>query len=213
VNVAPVAERLVVEALVAVSVPVTEPLVKVKPVPETAVVDALPSVVWPETVSVEAVVVARVEVPVTVRVPFEVRDEVAVMDPPVRVLTVPVTALKTEAKRLVEVAFVAVRLPMNAVVRLASVDQRLVTVPLVVDALPVVLVLVNVAPVAERLVVEAFVIVEFVANELVEVAFVMTELEAKRFWVKVLRKRRVFEPSERAMSVVGRMSASTLSVE
>ena len=51
-----------------------------------------------------------------------------------------------------------------------------------------------------------------VAKRLVLVAFVMTEEEAKMFWEKRLRKRRVLEPRERVMSVVGRMSARVLRV-
>ena len=51
-----------------------------------------------------------------------------------------------------------------------------------------------------------------VAKRLVLVAFVMTEEEAKMFWEKRLRKRRVLDPRERVMSVVGRMSARVLRV-
>ena len=58
------------------------------------------------------VVVAKVDVPDTARVPLDTNDEVAVIEPPVRVLMVPVIADKTEVKRLVLVllsrtAFVA----------------------------------------------------------------------------------------------------------
>jgi hypothetical protein len=52
----------------------------------------------------------------------------------------------------------------------------------------------------------------FVANKFVLVAFVTTELVANIFCAKRLRKRRVFVPSEREISVVGRMSARTFSV-
>ena len=53
------------------------------------------------------------------RVPFVVRDEVAVIDPPVIEPAVrdemnPVTALKRVAKRLEEVALVATRLVVEA---------------------------------------------------------------------------------------------------
>ena len=50
------------------------------------------------------VVVAKVEVPDTERVPLETRDDVAVIVPPVRVLMVAVNALRIEAKKLVVVA-------------------------------------------------------------------------------------------------------------
>ena len=63
------------------------PVVKKLPVTVRAVEDAVP---MEETADVRllddrlvAVVVARVEVPVTVRVPFETREEVAVIVPPV----------------------------------------------------------------------------------------------------------------------------------
>jgi hypothetical protein len=108
----------------------------------------------PVTVSWVAVVVARVEVPVTVSVPFEVSEEVAVMDPAVKELTVAVTALRTEAKRLVLVALVAVRLVKNAVVALRRVAKKFEEVALVSVEL-VSVELVRVAPVAERFVVEA----------------------------------------------------------
>lgn len=52
------------------------------------------------------VVVARVEVPVTFNVPFDVKDEVAVMFPPVSVLNVAVIALSIVENRFDEVAFV-----------------------------------------------------------------------------------------------------------
>ena len=65
--------------------------------------------------------------------------------PPVSVLIVPVTALKSEAKRLVDVAFVAVKLVKNPVVALRRVAKKFEEVALV-----------SVAPVAERLVVDAF---------------------------------------------------------
>ena len=96
-----------------------------------------------------------------------------------------------------------------------------VTVRLVVEALAIVP-LVTEAVRAVRLVVEAVIAAkrELVAlvNEalavkrFVLVAFVTTEDVAKIFCEKRLRKRRVFVPRERVMSVVGRMSASRLSV-
>ncbi len=69
------------------------PLVPVKPVADRLVVE--PFVMVPEVM----VVVARVEVPMTVRVPCEVKVEVAVMSPPVSVLIVPVIARRVVAKR------------------------------------------------------------------------------------------------------------------
>ena len=60
----------------------------------------------PEAVSRVAVVVARVEVPITPNVPFDVRDEVAVIFPPVKVFMVEVKAFKILAKKFVDVAFV-----------------------------------------------------------------------------------------------------------
>ena len=70
--------------------------------------------------------------PTTVRVPLEVREDVAVIDPkvavpPVKEEIMPVTALNSVAKRLDEVALVLVRLVM-----LPVVEKRLVTVPTVV---------------------------------------------------------------------------------
>ena len=61
--------------------------------------------------------VASVLCPVTESVPLEERDEVAVIepivaDPPVSVEMTPVTALKSVAKRLDELAFVLVRFPI-----------------------------------------------------------------------------------------------------
>ena len=53
----------VAEALLSVVCPFTTRLLEI----DTLVVDAFPSVVWPVTVSVDAVVVARVEVPVTTK--------------------------------------------------------------------------------------------------------------------------------------------------
>ena len=53
-------------------------------------------------------VVAKVEVPMTVRVPCEVREEVAVILPAVSKFTVAVTAERNEEKKEVEVALIAV---------------------------------------------------------------------------------------------------------
>ena len=72
----------------------------------------------------EIVVVARLELPSTVRVPCEIRDEVAVIEPPVideNIAVIPETRL---VKKLVDVA-----LSKNA-----FLAKRLVEVLLVVDA-------------------------------------------------------------------------------
>jgi hypothetical protein len=101
-------------------------------------------------VSKVAVVVASVDVPVTLSVPLEVRDDVAVIDPPVRVLMVEVIALSVVAKKLVLVAFVAVRFVKKPVVAFKSVAKRLVLVAFVVEALVAAKLLVAVALVTER---------------------------------------------------------------
>ena len=88
----------------------------------------------------------------TERVPLEVKDDVAVTDPPViaderSVVIPPVTALRVVAKRFVavafvKVAFVAVSEEIKAVVALKSVAKRLVEVAFVLRRLvmvPVVL--------------------------------------------------------------------------
>ena len=90
---------------------------------------ALKLVIVPEAevrssiVAVEMVVVAKVEVPLTVRVPCDVNDEVAVIDPPVieeKIAVIPEIKL---VKKLVEVA----------VSKNALRAKRLVAVALVVD--------------------------------------------------------------------------------
>ena len=101
---------------------------------ESAVDDALPKVVCPLTVRVEAVVVAKEEVPVTKSAPLEVNDEVAVIDPkvadpPVSVEMVAVIAFRRVAKKLEEVALVLVKLVTTPVV-----EKRLVIVPAVAEA-------------------------------------------------------------------------------
>ena len=58
--------------------------------------------------SCEIVVVARVEVPVTESVPLDTKDEVAVIDPPIKALKVAEIALIRFAKNEVVVAFVMV---------------------------------------------------------------------------------------------------------
>ena len=121
--------------------PPSEPKYPV-PLAVMLVVEALPSVVCP----------------VTARVPFEVRDEVAVIEPPVSVLEVRLRALRTLAKRLVDVAFartpfVAERLVANALVEVALVVVLFVAVKLLPNKL------VNEPFVLKRFVLVAFVVV------------------------------------------------------
>lgn len=59
---------------------------------------------FPEIKRLVAVVVARVDVPVTVSVPWDVSDEVAVIDPPVIVEMVDERAVRMLVKKLVDVA-------------------------------------------------------------------------------------------------------------
>ena len=133
-------------------VPVTAPrlaVVEYKLVAVSPVDEAFPRVVWP----------------VTFNVPFEVKEDVAVIDPPVRVLMVPVTALKIEEKRLVEVALV----------RVALVAVRLVNNPVT-----------PFSRVAKKLVEVALVIVPVVANKLVAVALVKVALVLVRLVMVVV---------------------------
>jgi hypothetical protein len=113
------------------------------------------------------VVVASDERPFTVRVPFEVNDDVAVIDPPVILPLVSVekkavTPLRSEVKRLEEVALVLV---------------RLVIIPLL----------------AKRLVVVLFVVVELVTVSPVMLARVATRLEKKPLVVVLLVKLALVE--------------------
>ncbi len=73
------------------------------------------------------VVVARVEVPRTVRVPFEVNDEVAVIDPPVKLLMVALIAEKKLEKKLVLVPLVEVSEVILVVAKV--VVPRTISVP------------------------------------------------------------------------------------
>jgi hypothetical protein len=109
---------------------------------ERLVPEALANVVCPLTVSAEEEALPRVVCPVTFNVPLEVRDEVAVMEPPViepavRVVMKEVTAFRRVAKRLEEVALVAKRFEVEAFVAAKSFvavafrTVRLVMVPLV----------------------------------------------------------------------------------
>ncbi len=62
--------------------------------------------------------------PVTANVPFDVRDEVAVIEPPVNVLIVDVIAFNTVAKKLDDVAFVDERFVIVAFVPNKFVEVR-----------------------------------------------------------------------------------------
>ena len=91
----------------------------------------------------------------TVKVPLEVSDDVAVMDPPVSVLTVPLTARRTLVKRLVDVAFVsvafvAVRLVKSPVTAVRRFEKKFVEVALVAVKLLAVVVASVVVPVTEK---------------------------------------------------------------
>ena len=98
---------------------------------------ALRSVIVPDAdVRSEMVVVARVDTPLTVSVPLEVRDEVAtilppVINPEVRVSTSPVTARKTLANRFVAVAFVRVAFVTPKLVEVALIEVRVAMDPVV----------------------------------------------------------------------------------
>ena len=64
----------------------------------------------PEVVSLVVVVVAKVELPATAKVPLDTNDEVAVIFPPVNVLKVAVMAFIKVVKKLDEVALVLIKL-------------------------------------------------------------------------------------------------------
>ena len=90
------------------------------------------STVCPDTVRAVAEALVSEVLPVTVRVPLEVNDEVAVIDPPVidddvRDVMNPVTELRSVAKKLDDVALVATRLVADAL----TVEKLLVPVALV----------------------------------------------------------------------------------
>ena len=101
--------------------------------------EAVVRLVWPETVSVDAVVEARdvapvvvnpvvdalpsVDCPVTESVPLDTSEEVAVIVPPVSVFTVPEIAERVFVKKLVDVAFTVVKLVMTEVSAVRSVEK------------------------------------------------------------------------------------------
>jgi hypothetical protein len=147
VAVAFTAVRLVVDALVmyplVAVIPVPEAVVKVvcpvtlsvpptTTLPEavTLVADALVRVVCPVTVRVEAVVVAKVEVPVTTKVPVVVALVVK------RLETTALVVVELPTTRLVMFARVATSEEMNPLVVVLLVAVKLVIVALVVVELP-----------------------------------------------------------------------------
>ena len=97
--------------------------------------EALPTTVWPLTVNAVADAFPKVDCPVTLNVPLEVKEEVAVRVPivalpPVKEERVAVTAFKRVAKKLEEVALVLVKLVTTPVV-----EKRFVAVTPVAEAL------------------------------------------------------------------------------
>lgn len=137
------------------------------------------------------VVVAKVDVPVTARVPFDTRDDVAVIDPPLKIYDVrfdivPDSELRIEAKRLVEVAFVVREFVVNELVFVALVVVELIALKLFKVTVVTLKLLID-ALVEKKLVEVAFVIVLFVpeifvAEKLVLVAFVVVPFKAIKFW-------------------------------
>ena len=101
-------ERLVMVAFVVVELP-TITLVRFASVATREEMKELVVVAF-EVMRLVTEVEASVDWPVTERVPLDVREDVAVILPPVKVLTVAVTALRRVAKKLEDVAFVVVRL-------------------------------------------------------------------------------------------------------
>jgi hypothetical protein len=102
---------LVAKRLVIVPAVVLEVLRTVWPETVRAVAEALPTTVWPLTVNAVAEAVVRVDCPVTLKVPLEVKEEVAVRepnvaDPPVKVVMSEVTEVTKLENSEVDVAFV-----------------------------------------------------------------------------------------------------------
>ncbi len=83
-------------------------------VAEKAVEEASPRDVVPVTVREVTVVVAKVEVPVTASVPCEMREDVAVIVPPVIVEMVEERAVRMLVKKFVVVAEVNVGVSVRA---------------------------------------------------------------------------------------------------
>ena len=125
--------------------------------------------------------VESVVCPVTLSVPLATRDDVAVtvppvIDPPVRVLIVPVTVFRTLVKRFVDVAFVEVRFVKMPVTAERRLEKKVVEVAFV-----------RVAFVVFRLVEPKFVEVAFVTESVVIVPLVMVVVAR----VEVLETERV----------------------
>jgi hypothetical protein len=188
-------KKPLVEVLFVVWRLVMVPVVASIVVAVSAVAEAVFKVVCPVTVREEAVVVAKVTnplavrpvveafvsvvCPVTVSVPCEVKEEVAVTDPPVMVPPVSVvkkavTPLSKVAKRLDEVAFVLVSEVMIPFVAPRLVVKRFVEVALVVVLLRTV-----------RPVISASVARSDEKKPLVEVLFVVWRLVAASVLVTV----------------------------
>jgi hypothetical protein len=120
---------------------VVEAKVATRLVAVAEVILVLPSTVCPDTVRVEAVVVASVLVPVTASVPPTVSLPVTEEVFEVRVVIVALVVVELPTRRLVKLASVATRLEKNPLVEVAEtlftvVAVRLPVVRLEVDALP-----------------------------------------------------------------------------
>ena len=89
----------------------------------SAVTDVVANVLCPLTVRADDDAVPSVVCPVTESVPLDTSDEVAVIVPPVSVLTVPEIAESVFVKKVVEVALVVVKLVMTAVRAERSVEK------------------------------------------------------------------------------------------
>jgi hypothetical protein len=122
VVVAFVATKFVVVAFVAVRLVVVSPTMLARVLQKLVAVNPVDDAV------------VRVLCPVTFSVPLEVRDEVAVIEPPVKVLIVLVKAFRTDEKRLVEVALVRVEFVARRFVKTTDVAPKTVVKKLVVVA-------------------------------------------------------------------------------
>ena len=118
--VALVLERLVIVPLV--------PLMFVEVIP---VAEAVVKYVCPDTVRLDEDALLRDVCPVTFSVPFEVRVDVAVIFPPVKLLTTAFVVVEFPIIKLVKLAKVATRLEKNPFVEVLFVVTRLVDVALV----------------------------------------------------------------------------------
>ena len=89
----------------------------------SAVADVVAKVLCPLTVRADDDAVPSVVCPVTERVPLDESEEVAVIVPPVSVLTVPEIAERVFVKKVVDVALTVVKLVMTAVRAERSVEK------------------------------------------------------------------------------------------